>query len=170
MAAPQSPLVVRIGKAPLRWRMLDEAPFGLVLIDSARLLRARFDRALDAARLGLTAGEARALYYVARHPGSRQAALAASMGVEPMTLVGYLDRLEALGHVLREPDPTDRRAKTVRLRPGAEPLLERVLAVFRSVRETVLDDFAPDEAEHLKAMLARLRARLLADERDGVAP
>lgn len=146
--------------------MHDDAPFGLVLIDSARLLRARCDRALDAAQLGLTAGEARALYYVNRHPGSRQAALAAFMGVEPMTLVGYLDRLESLGHVLREPDPTDRRAKTVRLAPEAEPLLERVLAVFRTVRESVLEDFAPEEVDRFKTMLARLRARLLADERD----
>lgn len=149
--------------------MLDDAPFGLVLIDSARLLRARCDRALDDAQLGLTAGEARTLFYVSRHPASRQTALAARMGVEPMTLVGYLDRLESVGHVVREPDPTDRRAKTVRITPEAEPLLERVLAVLRAVRESLLDDFGPEEVERFKTMLARLRRRLLADEQDGTA-
>ncbi|WP_448203497.1 MarR family winged helix-turn-helix transcriptional regulator [Azospirillum sp. sgz302134] len=152
--------------------MQDDAPFGLLLIDSARLLRARFDRALDDAQLGLTAGEARALVYVNRHGGSRQTVLAAHMGVEPMTLVGFLDRLEALGLVAREADPSDRRAKIVRLTPQAEPLLERVVTVFRGVREAALDDFAPEEVERFRTMLGRLRARLIADliadEREGV--
>ncbi len=150
--------------------MLEDAPFGLVLIASARLLRARFARALDDAQLGLTAGEARALVYVNRHPGSRQAVLAGHMGVEPMTLVGFLDRLEALGHIVRETDPTDRRAKTVRLTPQAEPLLERVLTVFRTVREAVLEEFSAEEVEQMRGLLIRLRTRLLADEREGAVP
>lgn len=150
--------------------MLDDAPFGFLLIDSARLLRARFDRALDEAQLGLTAGEARALFHAHFHGPSRQTALAARMGVEPMTLVGFLDRLEAAGLVVREPDPSDRRAKIVRLTPQAQPLLERVMEVTRGVRAAALQDFSPEEIELFRAMLARLRTRLFEDEREGVAP
>ncbi|WP_085553666.1 MarR family winged helix-turn-helix transcriptional regulator [Azospirillum agricola] len=150
--------------------MDDDIPFGLALIDAARLLRARYDRALTDARLGLTPGEARALIYAQRHPGARQAALASVMGVEPMTLVGYLDRLEANGLVVREPDPSDRRAKTVRLAPSAEPLLARALDVLGAARDTVLADFTPGEVAACKAMLLRLRARLLDDEHPGERP
>ncbi len=150
--------------------MLDDAPFGFLLIDSARLLRARFDRALDDAQLGLTAGEARALFHVHFHEPSRQTALAARMGVEPMTLVGFLDRLEAAGLVVREPDPTDRRAKIVRLTGQAQAFLERAMAVTRGVREAALKDFSPDEIDLFRTMLARLRTRLLEDERHGVTP
>ncbi|MBP2315894.1 MarR family winged helix-turn-helix transcriptional regulator [Azospirillum soli] len=140
------------------------------MTDSARLLRARFDRALENAELGLTAGEARALFHVQFHEPSRQTALAARMGVEPMTLVGFLDRLEAAELVVREPDPTDRRAKIVRLTERAQPLLKRVMEVTRGVRAAALKDFSPDEIEMFRAMLARLRTRLMEDEHHGVAP
>ncbi len=150
--------------------MLEDTPLGLVLIDSARLLRLRIDRALEDAQLGLTAGEARALVYANLHNASRQSALAARMGVEPMTLVGFLDRLEAAGLVTREPDPSDRRAKIVRLTPQAQPLLERAVAVMRGVREAALEEFRPEEVALLKSMLYRLRARLIADDREGRAP
>src|SRR5215204_1997200 len=88
---------------------------GLLLVDAARLLRIQIDRALESAGLGLTAGEARTLAYVALYPASRQTALAAQMNVEPMTLVAFLGRLETRGLVAREPDPTDGRAKSVQL-------------------------------------------------------
>lgn len=144
--------------------MLDDAPLGFLLIDSARLLRARYDRALEDAQLGLTAGEARALLHVGLAEPSRQSALAARMGVEPMTLVGYLDRLEGCGLILREPDPSDRRAKVVRLTSKGRPLLERAESVTRAAREAAMTDFRPEEVELLRGMLARLRARLLEAE------
>ncbi|WP_454018257.1 MarR family winged helix-turn-helix transcriptional regulator [Azospirillum sp. Marseille-Q6669] len=147
--------------------MLDESPFGMILIDCARLLRARFDRALDDARLGLTAGEARALVYVCRHPGSRQSVLATHMWVEPMTLVGFLDRLEARGLVVREPDPADRRAKIVQPTPQAEPLALQVLEAFRTERESAMADLSAEEIVLLKDMLGRLRNRMIADDRGG---
>jgi MarR family transcriptional regulator, transcriptional regulator for hemolysin len=65
---------------------------GLLLVDGARLLRIRIDRALEGAGLGLTSGEARTLAYFALYPASRQTTLAAQMNVEPMTLVTFLDK------------------------------------------------------------------------------
>jgi MarR family transcriptional regulator for hemolysin len=50
--------------------MLTDAPLGLLIKDSARLLRARFDKELDRAQLGLTAGEARAFVYISRYEAS----------------------------------------------------------------------------------------------------
>src|SRR5215210_307014 len=106
-----------------------EESIGLLLSDAARLLRLQIDRALESAGLGLTAGEARTLAYVALYPASRQTALAAQMNVEPMTLVTFLERWESRRLIAREADPTDRRAKIVQLAPDAQPALAQVLAI-----------------------------------------
>lgn len=150
--------------------MPDDIPFGFALIDAARLMRAHFDRAMTGADLDLTPGEARTLVYASHYPGARTAALAASMGVEPMTLIGFLDRLEARGLIARICDPTDRRARTVHLTPQAEPLLNRVAAFFTTTRTALLSDFTADEQAAAKGFLLRLRARLLDEARPGRAP
>jgi len=99
---------------------MSDTPLGFLLVDAARLYRARIDRAFTHAGLGLTAGEARTLAYVNLHSGLKQSALAVKMNVEPMTLVAFLDALEGRGLVARETDPKDRRAKIVRLTAAAE--------------------------------------------------
>jgi DNA-binding MarR family transcriptional regulator len=141
-----------------------EETIGLLLVDGARLLRLQIDRALEGAGLGLTFGEARTLAYVARYPASRQAALAAQMNVEPMTLVTFLDKLESRGLVAREPDPTDRRAKIVQLASDAQPTLEQVLGVTRKVQDGAVQDFRPEEVEMLQTLLKRMRANIASSE------
>ena len=141
-----------------------EETVGLLLVDGARLLRLRIDRALEGAGLGLTSGEARTLAYVARYPASRQTALAAQMNVEPMTLVTFLDKLESRGLVAREPDPTDRRAKIIQLASDAQPTLEQVLGITREVQERVMQDFRPKEIEMLRTLLTRMRANMAGTE------
>jgi DNA-binding MarR family transcriptional regulator len=141
-----------------------EETIGLLLVDAARLLRLQIDRALEDAGLGLTAGEARTLAYVALYPASRQTALAAQMSVEPMTLVTFLDRLESRGLIARAPDPTDRRAKIVQLAPDAQPTLEQVLTITRKVQEKATQDFVPEEIEMLRNLLKRMRAQMASTE------
>jgi DNA-binding MarR family transcriptional regulator len=133
-------------------------------VDAARLLRTQIDRALEGAGLGLTAGEARTLAYVALYPASRQTTLAAQMNVEPMTLVTFLDRLGSRSLVAREPDPTDRRAKIVQLTPDAQPTLEHVLEITRKVQEGAMRDFRPEEVEILRNLLKRMRANIAGTE------
>jgi MarR family transcriptional regulator, transcriptional regulator for hemolysin len=141
-----------------------EESIGLLLVDAARLLRIQIDRALEDAGLGLTAGEARTLAYVSLYPASRQTALAAQMNVEPMTLVTFLDRLESRGLVVRESDPTDRRAKIVQLAADAQSTLEQVLGITRKVQDGALQDFDPDEVQMLRTLLKRMRANIAGTE------
>lgn len=136
----------------------------LLLVDGARLLRLRIDQALEDAGLGLTAGEARTLAYVALYPASRQTALAAQTSVEPMTLVTFLDKLESRGLIAREPNPTDRRAKIVQLAPDAQPTLEQVHGITRKVQDEALQNFRPEEAERLRILLKRIPANLVGSE------
>lgn len=135
-------------------------PLGFLLVEASRLYRARMDCAFEHAGLGLTAGEARTLAYVNLHPGLRQSALAEKMNVEPMTLVGFLDRLEQLGFVAREADPCDRRAKIVRLTDAAGALLERISTAAAHARGDALTGFSAEEYEAFYDFLLRIRSNL----------
>lgn len=58
-------------------------------------------------------------------------ALAARLQYDPSNLTGVIDRLEALGAVRRQPDPTDRRVKGLILTPNGvrmrEPFWEQLM-------------------------------------------
>lgn len=135
-------------------------PLGFLVGDLARLLRRRFERALAEEDTGLTASEARTLAFVEHYPAVRQAALAERLGVEPMTLSGVLDRLEAAGYVERRIDPADRRAKCVALTAAAEPVLDRIHAVAVGIRAAALEGMSDEEARLAYGLLARMHDNL----------
>lgn len=139
----------------------------MLVVDLARLLRRRFDAELTRVDTGLTAGEARTLFYVWRNPGERQAMLADRMYVEPMTLVGYLDSLEKAGLIRRCPDPNDKRAKLIELMPAATPLLERIGEALQTVRSKALEDVAPEDRKTLEALLQTMKDSLLQEVSKG---
>ena len=140
---------------------MNEPPLGFILVDTARLYRARIDCAFEQSGVGLPEGEARTLAYVNLYPAHRQSALAVKMNVEPMTLVGFLDRLEALGAIVRETDPADRRAKIVRLTEAATPYLERISSAAATARIEALDGFSTEEQATFRRLLERMRASLV---------
>ncbi|WP_269585188.1 MarR family winged helix-turn-helix transcriptional regulator [Roseibium sp. Sym1] len=139
----------------------------MLVVDLARLLRRRFDAELTRVDTGLTAGEARTLFYVWRNPGERQAMLADRMYVEPMTLVGYLDSLEKAGLIRRCPDPKDKRAKLIELTPEANPLLERIGDALQEVRSKALEDVAPEDRKTLELLLQTMKDSLLPEASKG---
>ncbi|MFG1463789.1 MarR family transcriptional regulator [Xanthobacter sp. DSM 24535] len=145
---------------------MPETPLGFLLVDAARLYRANIDRAFEQTGLGLTAGEARTMAYVNLHPGLRQTALAVRMNVEPMTLVGFLDKLEAQGLISRTTDPSDRRAKTVNLTPAADAMLREVLAAGARVREGALAGLSEAEKDIFRKALEQVRANLCLSAKD----
>lgn len=103
---------------------IDPNTLGYLISDSARLLRALFERRIADAGLGLTPGEARTLIHVAAANGSRQMDIAYRMGVEPMTVCVFLDKLQGRDLIDRQPDPSDRRAKRILLTERSEHMLE----------------------------------------------
>jgi len=138
----------------------DTETFGFLVTDVARLMRQEFDRLIGEAGLGLTPGEARALSHAARAGMVRQTVLAERMGVEAMTLSGYLDRLEARGLVERTTDPTDRRAKLVRRTSAADAVLARIGEIAPSARARVERSMTPAEWSTLQSLLKRARTAL----------
>jgi len=135
---------------------------GFLIADTARLLRAEFDRRTGAAGLGLTPAEARTLSHVARVGPIRQAILAERMGIEAMTLSACLDRLEAQGYVRREADPSDRRAKLVDITEAAGPALDQIFAASIAMRADMTQGLDAGKVEEMRQMLVAIRGRLVA--------
>ena len=136
---------------------------GFLLVDVARLFRQEFERSVVEAGLSLTPGELRALAYVSRFEGSRQAVLAERMGVEPMTMSAYLDRLEGRGLIARTVDSNDRRAKVVKTTDAATAVFDETRPVALAVYERMLSGFDEKEREMVDDLLARIRANLTND-------
>ena len=138
----------------------DTDTIGFLVADISRLIRAQMDRINAAAGIGVTPGEARVLLYAMRSGPVRQNRLAELIGIEAMTVSGYLDALEAKGLVARKPDPADRRAKLVQLRPEAGPVLEAIEAMAAELRGRASAGFGRSEWAALKAALIRVRGNL----------
>ncbi len=148
----------------------DPDALGFVLIDVARMLRSAFERRIATAGLGLTPGEARTLVRIATLEGSRQLDIAQRMGIEPMTLSTYLDRLQSLGFIERRPDPSDRRAKLIYTTPTAGALIGNIRDEQVELMQHVTSGIGEQDLEVMGEKLKRLRANLSALEEDSAAP
>lgn len=147
----------------------DPDALGFVLIDVARMLRSAFERRIATAGLGLTPGEARTLVRIATLEGSRQLDIAQRMGIEPMTLSTYLDRLQSLGFIERRPDPSDRRAKLIYTTSTAGALIGNIRDEQVELMQHVTSGIGEQDLEAMREKLKRLRANLSALEEDSAA-
>ena len=138
-----------------------EKSCGLLVHDTARLLRTRLDQTVG--ELGLSQGQWRALALVAHTPGLPQSKLAGLLRIEKAPLGVTLDRLQADGWIRRAPDPFDRRVRRVHPEPKAEPALRQVTERMRAVESAYLRGFDPEEVVELKTALSLLRAWLIAE-------
>ncbi len=144
-------------------KMTSSNPLGFLLVDVARLFRHEFERAVVEAGLSLTPGEIRALIYVWRFEGSRQAVLAERMGVEPMTMSAYLDRLETRGLIVRATDKNDRRAKVVNTTQAAADVFDEIRPIASATYDRLVNGFSDDEREMVSQLLTRIRQNLTSD-------
>jgi DNA-binding MarR family transcriptional regulator len=80
-----------------------------------------------------------------RHGPLGPGAVARLAGLHPATMTGILDRLERAGWVVRERDPGDRRAVTVRALPERNPELYHLLSGMNSAMDELCAGY--DEAQ-----------------------
>jgi DNA-binding MarR family transcriptional regulator len=139
---------------------VDELAF--LIVDAARLMRSAFERRIARAGLGLTAGEARALINIAETDGSRQLDIASRMGVEPMTLCAYLDKLQGLGLIERQQCFADRRAKRINLTAASTGLLTALRKELNEVIAQGTEGLGEEQSRLLKAALGSFNAKLQA--------
>lgn len=140
---------------------------GLLLHDTARALRYRFDaRARD---LGVTRQQWRALYHISRHEGLNQAELADLLEVERITLCRMIDRLADAGLVERRADPRDRRVWRLHLLPPALAIVDRLAEIGTRLERETLSALSDTEREQLFSSLKRLREAIRDEGRKEVA-
>jgi DNA-binding MarR family transcriptional regulator len=80
-----------------------------------------------------------------RHGPLGPGAVARRAGLHPATMTGILDRLERAGWVIRERDPADRRAVTVRALRDRNPELYHLLSGMNSAMDELCAGY--DEAQ-----------------------
>jgi DNA-binding MarR family transcriptional regulator len=125
-----------------------------VLLKLARELRR------EVADLGVSAGQATLLVSIARQPGTSAAELAAQERMSAAGMSGHIDRMQALGLVRRDPDPSDRRRHVLRLTREGEAVLRKVRSRRTAWLASRLNALSPDELVAVDAALEPL-ARLL---------
>ncbi|MDN5786466.1 MarR family winged helix-turn-helix transcriptional regulator [Pseudorhodobacter sp.] len=131
---------------------------GLMLHDAARLIKSEFERRARGHRLSLM--QWRTLGALHRSDGISQTALAARVEASQMTMSDIIDRLEADGLVRRESDPSDRRAKLIRIADAAGPIVADMHAIANDAYATALQGISPADLEGLTRSLQQIVTNL----------
>jgi DNA-binding MarR family transcriptional regulator len=131
---------------------------GQVLYDVTRLMKAEFERGAKSRKM--TFQQWRVLGSLAKSDGLTQKALCAATEASPMTVSETLDRLESMGLVRREPDPSDSRAKLVWITPQAAPIVADMRRVSDAVYDKAMAGMPQKDREALIATLERIAANL----------
>jgi len=133
---------------------MEREDLGALLARSAgRLIEA--ERPLLEAR-GLSMWAYIVLSHLAREPAATQLALARSIRYDKTRLIGLLDELEAAGLLVRERDPSDRRARVVTLTAAGRSLQAAAQADIRAMEAELLADLDPRARTQLVAALTDL--------------
>ncbi|MGW7526173.1 MarR family winged helix-turn-helix transcriptional regulator [Streptomyces sp. NPDC054783] len=85
-----------------------------------------------------------------------QADLGRSVGLDPKDLVGVLNDLQSAGHVLRAPDPGDRRKNAVSLTDAGARLLLRCEKAAREANDELLAPLSAAERDQFTGLLIRI--------------
>jgi MarR family transcriptional regulator for hemolysin len=132
---------------------------GFLFKDIGRLYTKLFEE--RASHLEASLAQCKALVYISKNQGISQIRLAELSGIEPMSLVRMLDRMEADGSIERRAHPADRRARQLYLKDKAQPTLEQIWKIGDEVRAETLAGFKADERNLLLDLLERAHANLL---------
>jgi MarR family transcriptional regulator, transcriptional regulator for hemolysin len=122
-----------------------QAELGLLVARLARVWRRKADQTLSAH--GLSEATAHPLLILSRggRENVRQGVLADEMGLEGPSVVRLIDLLAAEGLVERREDPTDRRAKILRMTPLGDAKADEIKRVMRRLRAELMKDISPEE-------------------------
>jgi len=134
--------------------------FGFILKEVQRLWVRLFEQRLP--QLGMTFTQSKVLVFLSRNEGTTQAKLAEASDTEPMTLVRVLDRMERDGWIERRPDPADRRAHRLYLKPPSSPILAEIVRIGEKARADALAGLSGEQREQMMSMLEHVRTNLVA--------
>jgi MarR family transcriptional regulator, transcriptional regulator for hemolysin len=138
--------------------------FGFLVHDVSRLVKRRFERAARQTGLPITRRQAAVLLYIAHSEGVSQAEVATWLDIEPIALVRMLDKLHEEGLVERRAHPTDRRVRTLWLKPAAHLVVERILEINLAIREEAFAGLVSGTRDAMVAALGSVKDNLMLQE------
>jgi DNA-binding MarR family transcriptional regulator len=133
--------------------------FGFLVKDVSRLWVRHFEQ--RAVQLGMSLTQCKVLVFLSRNEGATQAKLAELSDTDPMTLVRVLDRMQRDDWIERRPDPLDRRAHRLHLKPASEPVLAEIMRIGEKARNEALAGISADEREQMMILLEKVRSNLV---------
>ena len=142
-----------------------EVRIGFLVHDVSRMRRTLFDQAMKP--LGITRSQWWVLSQLSRHAksGMLQTELARDLDVGKVTVGGLIDRLEAAGYVVRQPEKTDRRAKRIMITERGHEILGEMVAVGRKLNGVILAGLTPEAVAAAEQALETMKENI----RDAVA-
>jgi DNA-binding MarR family transcriptional regulator len=131
------------------------AEFLSVLHAAMRAVRCEADAQLG--EQAVSPGQVRMLRVLAREGGTaRPGELADALGVNPRSVTSKVDAAERDGHVVRRPDPSDRRATLVELTARGREALEHLGRLRASGAGGLLEHLSGAEQRELVRLLHKV--------------
>jgi DNA-binding MarR family transcriptional regulator len=96
------------------------------------------------------------LLHLDDEPVRTQAAFAESIGADKTRIIEYLDELQDRGLIAREPDPSDRRARLLRLTPQGRRVRDAAQRAIQRNEERLLSELPAAERDRFLRSLQRL--------------
>lgn len=120
-------------------------------------------RNMIARRFELAGTELTALLVIAGTPGLSAGAIGQDLGITTGATTAVIDRLEDSGHVLRAPNPLDRRGVEVHLTPAGEDTVRDIATSYSTLLGAAdLSDTWQSIVPKLDAITATLNAAVVA--------
>lgn len=116
----------------------------------------RHERLMSGSGVSLDRASVSILRYIAESEPLRPGVLAVRLSVEASHVTRQLRQLESYGHVLRVPDPEDRRAQRVQITEAGLAAFDRVREASRQGIGEVLGDWPTDDLRQLAVLFGRL--------------
>ncbi len=148
---PFDPIEEAAGHWRRRWGGVEAMRAVTSLMRVQQLVLARLDEVLRPHGLTFARYEALVLLSFSRHGALPLGKMGARLQVHPTSVTSIVNRLEATGHVRREPHPTDRRTTMAALTPAGVAVVEAATAdlVAGGFGIDVLDEAALREVTDL---------------------
>lgn len=134
----------------------DEPSLGVLLFIPYRHMEQRILDAVVAAGYSITLTQARLFQRVDAN-GSRLTSLAYAAQVTKQTAKFLVDQLEAGGYVERVADPSDGRARLIRITQRGRDVIDVATAVEREIEQEWLSHLGVTHTRELRRTLLRLR-------------
>ena len=99
-----------------------------------------------------------AVFAQIRPGGTRLSDLARGANMTPQSMGELVDELERSGYVVRQPDPTDRRAKLVVLTALGEKTVRASMVTIQGIEAELSRILGDEDHERLKDILRRILA------------